>query len=211
MFESDNNENLSDSIKSSQEFKDSKNMEELIYHNIEYLNGNHYSSCYTNGPIKSETIIILNYLLEINRLGFITVKSYNGSKNPIQCYNKCHTNKQRSYIRGLVKKDNYAKIKNYLKSKNFVVINHQKISKDHPIHYTLILNNDLWIQSCICEQFYIKNIDDYDDNFKDSYECFSECKNVYNQILNDYYDISIMDLDFARPFVLFDEVIQSLI
>lgn len=210
MFESDSNIDLIDCLKSSQEFKDSKSIEELIYHNVDYLNGNHSSSCYTNGPLKSETQCIVNHLIDINNLGFITVKSYNGSKNPISCYNKCHTNKQRSYLRGLIKKSEYNKFKNHLKSKNFIVINHQKINKDHPIHYTLILNDDLWIQTCICEQYFIKNIDDHEDDFNDSYECFTECKNIYNTLLEEYYDVSIMDLEFARPYVLFDTVIESL-
>lgn len=209
MFESDNSEELLDYIKSSEIFENSKNIDELIYNNICYLKGDLSSTCYTLGPIETQTYAILDQLIELNNLGFITVKSCNGSKDPISCYNKSHTHKNRSYIRGLIKKSDYIKLQN-LNPKEFIVtVHHQKInSKDQHLHYTNLLNDDLWIQACNCEQFYIKNIEQ--DNIN-SFDYFSNCKNVYDRILEDYYDVSILDIVFSRSYFLFDKVIQCLI
>lgn len=219
MFESDNEEELLDYIKSVQTFESSKSIEELILNNIDYLNGTLSSTCYTLGPIKSETYGILSQLKTLNKLGFITIKSYNGMKNPIYCFNESHTNKQRSYLRGLIKKSDYIKIKNISKSCDFIVVNHQKINNDevHSFHYTGILNDDLYIKEsngfsgsipfrvCNCERHYIKNIEE-----KDGYECFTECKDIYSKLLEDYYDVSILDMEFSRPYFLFDKIVESL-
>lgn len=202
MFESENNEELLDYIKSSEIFENSKNIPELICNNINYLKGNLSSSCYSLGPIESQTYGILDQLIKLNNLGFITVKSYNGMKDPISCYNKCHTNKQRSYLRGLIKKSDYSKLQK-LDSDNFIVNIH---SQSH-LHYTNILNDDLWIRVCNCEQYFIKNITQFNQNI---YECFVNCKNIYNRILEDYYDVSILDINFSRPYFLFNEIIEIL-
>jgi len=202
MFESENNEELLDYIKSSEIFEDSKNIPELICNNINYLKGNLSCSCYSLGPIKSETYGILDQLIKLNNLGFITVKSCNGMKDPISCYNKCHTNKQRSYLRGLIKKSDYIKLQK-LDSDNFIVNIH---SQSH-LHYTNILNEDLWVRVCNCEQYFVKNIT---QSNQDSYECFVNCKNIYNRILEDYYDVSILDINFSRPYFLFNEIIEIL-
>ncbi len=203
MFESDTNDELLDYIKSSEVFELSKTVTELIDNNIQYLNGNLSSTCYTLGPIKSETYGILEQLIDLNELGFITVKSYNGMKDPITCYNKSHTNKQRSYLRGLIKKSDYDKLQ-HLDLNEFIVIIHSQKKNHH--HYTNILNDDLWIQTCNCEHFYVKNIEQSEDSF----ECFSNCKNIYNKLIEDYYDVSILDVKFSRPYFLFDKVVKIL-
>ena len=194
---------LLDYIKSSEIFTSSKNIEELISYNIDYLKGDLSSTCYSSGPIETQTYGILEQLIKLNELGFITVNSCNGSKNPISCYNKCHTNKYRSYIRGLLKKSDYIKLQN-LDSKDFIVTVHDK--KPNHLHYSNILNDDLWVEICNCEQFYIKNIEEWGDSF----DCFSKCTNIYNNLLEDYYDISILDVNFSRPYFLFDKVLQIL-
>lgn len=204
MFESDTNEELIDYIKSSEIFESSKNVDELIYNNIQYLNGNLLSTCYTLGPIKSETYGILNQLVSLNNLGFITVKSYNGMKDSISCYNKCHTNKQRSYLRGLVKKTDFNKLQN-LDPKEFIIVIHPQ-KKSH-LHYSNILNTDLWIQVCNCEHFYVKNIE---QSNIDGFKYFISCKSVYNKLLEDYYDVSILDVKFSRPYFLFDKIVECL-
>lgn len=205
MFESDNEEELLDYIKSVQTFESSKSIEELITNNIDYLKGTLSSTSYTLGPIKSETYGILSQLQTLNKLGFISVKSYNGMKNPIYCFNESHTNKQRSYLRGLIKKSDYNKLQ-HLNSKEFIIVIHsQKNIKDYHLHYTNILNDDLYIRACNCEKYYIKNIDE-----KDGYEYFTQCKNVYNELLEDYYDVSILDMEFSHPYFLFDKIIESL-
>jgi hypothetical protein len=205
MFESDTNEELLDYIKSSEVFEDSKNVNELIYNNIQYFNGNISSTCYTLGPIKSETYGILEQLIRLNELGFITVKSYNGMKDPISCYNRCHTNKQRSYLRTLIKKSDFNKLQN-LDHNEFIITIHPR--KNKHLHYSNILNADLWIQICNCEHFYVKNIE---QSNTDGFECFSKCSHIYNKLLEDYYDVSILDVKFSRPYFLFDKVIECLI
>lgn len=205
MFESDTNEELLDYIKSSKVFEDSKNVNELIHNNIQYLNGNLSSTCYNLGPIKSETYGILEQLIRLNENGFITVKSYNGMKDPISCYNRCHTNKQRSYLRVLIKKSDFNKLQN-LDHNEFIITIHPR-KKSH-LHYSNILNADLWIQVCNCEHFYVKNVE---QSNVDGFECFSNCNYVYNKLLEDYYDVSILDVKFSRPYFLFDKVIECLI
>ena len=207
MFESDNSEELLDYIKSSKIFEDSKNINELVSHNISYLNGDLSSTCYNLGPIETQTYGILDQLIRINKLGFITTNSYNGMKDPITCYNRCHTNKQRSYLRGLIKKSDYIKLQ-HLDFNEFIVIIHpQKNTNDHHLHYSNILNDDLWVQVCNCEQHFIKNIDQYN---KDIFECFGNCVYIYNQLTTDYFDVSILDTKFSRPYFLFDKVIEIL-
>jgi hypothetical protein len=204
MFESENNEELLDYIKSSEIFEESKNIQELIDNNVSYLKGDLSSTCYTLGPIETQTYGILDQLIQINNLGFISVKSCNGMKDPTGCYNKSHTNKKRSFLRGLIKKSDYVKLQ-ALDSKDFIVnIHHQKNSH---LHYSNILNDDLWIHVCNCEHLYIKNIE---QSSRDSFECFVNCKHIYSKLLEDYCDVSILDIKFSRPYFLFDKIIKIL-
>jgi hypothetical protein len=204
MFESDNNEEILDCIKSCEIFSNSKSIEELIFNNIDYLKGNLTSTSYAYGPIETQTYGILEQLININTKGFITVNSCNGRKDPIFCYNRCHTNKYRSYLRGLIKKSDFNKLKS-LDSSEFIVTIHNR--KNHHLHYSNILNEDLWVQICNCEQIFIKNIEEWGT---DSFECFSKCKNIYNKLIEDYCDVSILDTKFGRSCFLFDKIIECL-
>lgn len=176
---------------------------EVKANNIAFLQGK-LKSCYSSMGLHDETDPIIEKIIEINRLGFITTNSQPG------VYDKVEDYYQRCYISGIVYKSKYKQLQRLMRLINtdFKVIRTIKTIKELIPYYNDKLNAppEWHIISKDSVEIYTHTI--YTATFT---ECddFARCR-AYPELQKEFYTVEIIDLKWGRTDYMLDCLIEVL-
>jgi hypothetical protein len=166
-------------------FENVKSINELQKLTLDFLQGKIISTNYHYGPLHKESKKIINELIKMNEFGFITVNSQPGEIE--------ETRRQRGYVCGLIKKNQIDKFNKLM----------YEISNNIYIRST---NDDTIINSLLRigvypEWYWISensnNKYSHVSNQEHSF-CSFEYTDIYDELIENYYEIEIIDLEWGR-------------
>lgn len=186
----DYEEDINDAIYT---FNNISSTDELQSLTLEFLKGKIIATNYHFGPLHQESKKIINELIKMNELGFITTCSQPGNK------------KQRGYVCGMINKYDYTKFeKRMYEICNNVFIRH---TNDNKLIKTLskIKTYPEWYWITIDDN---KNITHVNNSSK-SFEFFMET-DIYSNLINNYYEIEIIDIEWDRENYIHKKIVVAL-
>jgi hypothetical protein len=186
----DYEEDINDAIYT---FNNISSIDELQQLTLDFLKGKIIATNYHFGPLHQESKKIINELIKMNELGFITTCSQPGDQE------------QRGYVCGIINKYDYTKFeKKMYEISNNIYIRHTNDNKliktlskikTYPEWYWITHKNN-------------KNITHVNNNTK-SFEFFIET-DIYSVLINNYYEIEIIDIEWDRENYIHKKIIVAL-
>ncbi len=197
MFDSDSDDYDEECYNHKKLFKNSKTLDELKTHNINYLKRELKSTCYSDSlPLISKSLE--DTLIGLNQFDFITSKFKLGVPDYFYDGEKYYHTDNRSYILGLVNKEDYKFLKEeisiYYPSLHIVVYK-KKQEKIHPISLN-IETQELY------DFHYLRT--------EVSCSSFSSCKEIYPELKDKYVEVFIQDLEWNNKEYLFNSLLNMM-
>jgi hypothetical protein len=179
-------------------FIKASSIEEIKNLNMEFIKGNMYATCYHYGPLNSESKLIIEELVKMNELGFITTGSQPGEDT--------NKSKQRGTINGLIernKHDKFRKILNEICDEIYI----KKVEDNNIIEQLNSLSKPLpewyWVTYDNGSPFTHVSMCDY------PCESFYKC-NLWEKINKKYIEIEIIDMKWGRTNYIHKKVVETL-